>query len=132
MWLSAVEYVSLFDTACVCKFDAAAAEAASQQARQARALGLLRELASGGGGLTAEVFGRLDVNGDGYLSRDELAAGMPALLGGREVTNETVGLLMETLDTDKDGRVSWSELAALSSVVSEIDQLRAELVDIAN
>lgn len=70
-----------------------------------------------------QAFVRLDINGDGMVSREELCAA-----GVREgVAIQTVAMA----DSDKDGRISLSEFYALCHVQSEVETLRAQLrVDI--
>eukprot|EP01043_Picozoa_sp_COSAG02_P074144 COSAG02_NODE_14711_length_1244_cov_0.943231_1_plen_110_part_00 len=66
-----------------------------------------------------QAFVRLDINGDGMVSREELCAA-----GVREgVASQTVAMA----DKDKDGRISLSEFHALCHVQSEVETLRAQL-----
>lgn len=67
-----------------------------------------------------ELFAYLDVNGDGFLSKEEAeraptvpqlqAGGLTQLIGGRRAGGTAVTLA--TLDTNSDGKVSPAELAA--------------------
>ena len=68
----------------------------------------------------AEVFNTIDVNHDGYVSVDELQAGL-------DLHESDARLLMDLLDRDRDGRASLAEVAQLSLLWEEIADLRDEL-----
>ena len=69
------------------------------------------------------TFQALDLNGDGLLSREELAA----LASSRTLRPATCDALYGMADTDKDGLVSLQEFAALGQVLQDVEALKAEL-----
>ncbi|KAE8791822.1 putative calcium-binding protein CML16 [Hordeum vulgare] len=78
-----------------------------------------------------KVFSRFDTDGDGRISRSELAAVSRAIAppatesaGGREVAS-----MMDELDTDRDGYVDLGEFAAFHGHGRTERELDAELRD---
>ena len=66
-----------------------------------------------------QTFERLDVNGDGFVSLDELcAAGVP---------RGVAALLVGMADSDEDGRIALAEFHTLWHIQSEVDDLKAQL-----
>ena len=55
-----------------------------------------------------EACKKIDVNGDGYLSRQEIIASFRN--SNARVSESQVDELIKNLDTDKDGRVSYQEV----------------------
>lgn len=56
-------------------------------------------------------FDRYDDNGDGFLSRQEVAAGL-ANDWGEELTPDTVPFIFAFYDTNRDNRISLAEINA--------------------
>ncbi|KAL4568850.1 hypothetical protein LXL04_024467 [Taraxacum kok-saghyz] len=52
------------------------------------------------------IFGKFDANGDGKISSNELGESLKTL---GSVTSEEVKTMMEELDTDGDGFISYEE-----------------------
>ena len=69
------------------------------------------------------TFDGLDINGDGLLSREELAA----LASSRILRPATCDALYGMADTDQDGLVSLQEFSALGQVLQQVESLKAEL-----
>ena len=59
-------------------------------------------------GNIAEAFRLLDANGDGTVSRHEIAAGMSAMLN-REISQSQINALMMLLDTDNTNSIDLNE-----------------------
>lgn len=57
-----------------------------------------------------KIFSGMDADGDRYLTKDELSAGMAKFLG-KEPTAEQLERALQTLDVNKDGKVSYTEFA---------------------
>jgi hypothetical protein len=55
-----------------------------------------------------EQFDRFDKNGDGYLSRKELEAGVNSM-GPDRLTKDQYNRVMVVYDTNKDGKISLKE-----------------------
>ncbi|KAK9700247.1 hypothetical protein RND81_08G226500 [Saponaria officinalis] len=53
-----------------------------------------------------KIFKRFDMNGDGKISSSELGEALKAL---GSVTPEEVTRMMDEIDTDGDGFISWEE-----------------------
>ncbi len=51
------------------------------------------------------AFGMMDKNGDGYLTKDELKAGLASC--GQPMSDESIDDMIAAADTDKDKRVSY-------------------------
>ncbi|CAM0885202.1 unnamed protein product [Alopecurus aequalis] len=80
--------------------------------------------ASGSPALTPEeemekVFRKFDTNGDGQISRPELAAMFESM--GQAATDEELSRMMAEADADGDGFISLAEFAALDAAVSGDD-----------
>jgi hypothetical protein len=54
-----------------------------------------------------ELFNRLDANGNGYVSKEELKQGIQEL--GFEIAESEIDSFMTHIDTDGDGRISQPE-----------------------
>lgn len=65
-----------------------------------------------------EVFAKLDANGDGHLTRDELHDGLKLLK--LPATEADVDALLARLDVDKDGNVSLLEFEAFAMAQSKL------------
>merc|ERR1719343_439743 len=57
-----------------------------------------------------KVFDSLDTNGDGSLSIDEVKALARHFFDGREPTDQQVTRIMQRMDRDSDGRLTYREL----------------------
>lgn len=62
---------------------------------------------------TERVFRKFDANGDGRISRAELAALFRSV--GHAVTDDEVARMMQEADSDGDGYISLAEFAAISA-----------------
>uniref|UniRef100_A0A0D9WFY0 EF-hand domain-containing protein n=1 Tax=Leersia perrieri TaxID=77586 RepID=A0A0D9WFY0_9ORYZ len=62
---------------------------------------------------TERIFSKFDANGDGRISRAELAALFESV--GHAVTDDEVARMMQEADADGDGYISLGEFAAISS-----------------
>uniref|UniRef100_A0A0E0L1X1 EF-hand domain-containing protein n=1 Tax=Oryza punctata TaxID=4537 RepID=A0A0E0L1X1_ORYPU len=62
---------------------------------------------------TERVFRKFDANGDGRISRAELAALFGSV--GHAVTDDEVARMMQEADSDGDGYISLGEFAAISA-----------------
>ncbi len=51
------------------------------------------------------AFGKMDKNGDGYLTKDELKAGLAS--SGQPMSDESFDDMFAAADTDKDKRVNF-------------------------
>jgi calcium-dependent protein kinase len=58
-----------------------------------------------------KAFAQFDANGSGYIEMDELRAA----IGDHLVSNEmsVINAILEEVDTDRDGRISFDEFAAM-------------------
>jgi len=56
----------------------------------------------------AQIFLKLDKDGDGTLSRDELLEGYTKLYGSRERAAAEVDILMKNADVDGSGTIDYS------------------------
>ena len=65
---------------------------------------------------TERVFRKFDANGDGQISRCELAALFASV--GHAATDDEVSRMMEEADADGDGCISLTEFAALMDAAS--------------
>ncbi|CAM0885201.1 unnamed protein product [Alopecurus aequalis] len=65
------------------------------------------------------VFRKFDANGDGQISRPELAALFESL--GHAATDDELSRMMAEADADGDGAISLAEFAALNATVSGDD-----------
>jgi Ca2+-binding EF-hand superfamily protein len=63
------------------------------------------------------LFKRLDADGDGKLSREELARFFDRLHQGGELARELVAAQFEKLDANKDGGIDKEELRKLPAVL---------------
>eukprot|EP00993_Chasmostoma_nieuportense_P000936 NODE_185_length_2774_cov_26.496789_g171_i0.p1 GENE.NODE_185_length_2774_cov_26.496789_g171_i0~~NODE_185_length_2774_cov_26.496789_g171_i0.p1 ORF type:complete len:879 (-),score=238.93 NODE_185_length_2774_cov_26.496789_g171_i0:136-2607(-) len=74
-----------------------------------------------------KAFNSLDVNGDGYLSREELRNGLLALNSlvndPHSLTFEDIDALVDYMDYDQDGKVDWREFVNAFQLVPA-DQLQ--------
>lgn len=61
-----------------------------------------------------DAFERLDENGDGTITRDELTKVMTRLFGesGRSIGQERIEALMSAVDVNGDGEIDYKEFAA--------------------
>lgn len=57
----------------------------------------------------SQVFGRIDINGDGIIDKSELRAMMAAF--GTIVTDSTMNCLFQEIDTSKNGKIHLNEFA---------------------
>lgn len=57
-----------------------------------------------------KTFAKLDTNTDGYLSKDELKAGLDSLQ--QSYTDQELQQILDLADSDQDGRISKNELSA--------------------
>ena len=71
----------------------------------------------------AAAFARLDLNGDGLLSRPELQA----LVDYGVLSGSACNALMYMGDTDGDGQINLDEFQALGEMMRGNEQLKAEL-----
>ena len=62
----------------------------------------------------------MDVNGDGYLSPEELTKAMRVLTDnrGKRASEDIVESMIETVDADMDGRISFAEFMERMLIVS--------------
>ena len=75
---------------------------------------------AGLGGTAEGVLRRMDLNGDGFISPEELRqAGAPV---------EIVGPIFAFADSNGDGKVNIAELRALNLVYHDVARLKAELI----
>jgi hypothetical protein len=70
-----------------------------------------------------EAFRRLDTNGDGLISANELRV----LADTGEIYQSTVKAIIALADTDNDGNISLAELLQLGTVLQENEKLKSEL-----
>jgi Ca2+-binding EF-hand superfamily protein len=88
---------------------------ASEQQRQELADKVSALVNARFGGDYQRAFQHYDANGDGKLARDELKALLADAGVGNVLTRAAwAGGVIAELDTDGDGRISWSELEAVS------------------
>uniref|UniRef100_A0A183CM59 EF-hand domain-containing protein n=1 Tax=Globodera pallida TaxID=36090 RepID=A0A183CM59_GLOPA len=59
-----------------------------------------------------EIFREFDLNGDGFIQRDELRQVM--LKMGQSPTEEELGAMFEAADTNKDGQISFQEFLCIA------------------
>ena len=69
------------------------------------------------------LFGRLDVNGDGLVSRDELQA----LVAYGALSAAACSAVVYMADADGDGQISLAEFERLGELLRGNDQLKTEL-----
>eukprot|EP00929_Paragymnodinium_shiwhaense_P096471 TRINITY_DN5805_c0_g1_i1.p1 TRINITY_DN5805_c0_g1~~TRINITY_DN5805_c0_g1_i1.p1 ORF type:complete len:655 (+),score=156.12 TRINITY_DN5805_c0_g1_i1:85-2049(+) len=69
-----------------------------------------------------DVFVALDTNGDGVLSLDELRAGLA--MGGLRKIPIDLSALMDSLDVDRSGSISWTEF--LAATIERYNQLNED------
>jgi len=75
---------------------------------------------------TERVFRKFDANGDGQISRAELAALFASV--GHAATDDEVSRMMEEADADGDGYISLPEFAALmESASADADAVEEDL-----
>ncbi|PWZ11911.1 putative calcium-binding protein CML15 [Zea mays] len=75
---------------------------------------------------TERVFRKFDANGDGQISRSELAALFESV--GHAATDDEVSRMMEEADADGDGYISLPEFAALmDSASGDADAVEEDL-----
>ena len=72
------------------------------------------------------VFATYDKNGDGTIDTRELGTVLQAL--GRVTTDEKLAELIEAFDTDKNGKIDWTNGEFLL-VVAAIDVVDVNLID---
>jgi len=60
-----------------------------------------------------DVFDLFDVDGSGYIDRDDMRLLMKRL--AQDLTDDEITSIMEEVDTDGDGKISFEEFAALCS-----------------
>ena len=67
-----------------------------------------------------DTFNSMDVNGDGYLSPEELTKAMRVLTDnrGKRASEDIVESMIETVDADMDGRISFAEFMERMLIVS--------------
>ena len=70
-----------------------------------------------------EKFRRLDTNGDGLISANELRV----LADTGEIYQSTVKAIIALADTDNDGNISLAELLQLGTILQENEKLKSEL-----
>ena len=85
-----------------------------------------------------KTFTKLDTNTDGYLSKDELKAGLDSLQ--QTYTDQELQQILDLADSDKDGRISKNELSDYikstqqevqpASMLTTVLLTRAEKVDV--
>ena len=71
----------------------------------------------------AAAFGRLDINGDGLVSRTELQS----LVDFGVLSSAAANAMLYMGDTDGDGQISLDEFVQLGGVLQESSRLKAEL-----
>ena len=52
-----------------------------------------------------EAFDLFDINGNGYISKDELIQAMKKM--GEQLSDEEIGKMIKSADINKDGQVSF-------------------------
>ena len=75
----------------------------------------------------ARVFRKFDSNGDGQISRQELAALFESL--GHAPTDDELDRMMAEADADGDGFISLDEFAALNATGDSDDAMEGDLRD---
>jgi Ca2+-binding EF-hand superfamily protein len=65
-------------------------------------------------GLTAELFTKYDVNGDGFIGPDEIH-GVLKELGYKNLTPEEIKKIVDSVDTNHDGKLDFDELRKLTN-----------------
>lgn len=60
-----------------------------------------------------DVFDLFDVDGSGYIDRDDMRLLMKRL--AQDLTDDEITSIMEEVDTDGDGKISFEEFAAVCS-----------------
>ena len=75
----------------------------------------------------ARVFRKFDSNGDGQISRQELAALFESL--GHAPTDDELDRMMAEADADGDGCISLDEFAALNATGNSDDAMEEDLRD---
>ncbi|XP_078694741.1 uncharacterized protein LOC144923784 [Branchiostoma floridae x Branchiostoma belcheri] len=60
-----------------------------------------------------EMFKRMDKNGDGYISPDELKASLAAM--GNSMDDQVIDNMIQAADQDSDGRVNYGEFIKVMS-----------------
>jgi len=63
----------------------------------------------------AQIFIKLDKNGDGSLSREELLEGYTKLYGNKDRAAAEVNILMQNADVDGSGTIDYSEFLLAAS-----------------
>ncbi|KAL1022786.1 hypothetical protein UPYG_G00032320 [Umbra pygmaea] len=71
------------------------------------------------------AFRKLDINGDGYISHNELQKVLTSK--GEKLTSEEVDAIFVIADTNKDGKLDYSEFCRM--VVSTVEQCQAAALD---
>jgi len=70
-----------------------------------------------------ELFNKLDTDGDGELTKDEVMAGAALL----NMTPEEAAKMFDDLDEDKSGTLARSEFDAAASMNEEYEKMMAEV-----
>uniref|UniRef100_A0A7S1X9N0 Calcium-dependent protein kinase n=1 Tax=Tetraselmis chuii TaxID=63592 RepID=A0A7S1X9N0_9CHLO len=73
--------------------------------------------------LVRRAFDKLDLNGDGYISLDELMALLPEFYDTEEKRKEAASAMMREFDNSTDGLISWAEFDNMLSDMSNQNAL---------
>ena len=67
------------------------------------------------------AFHRLDLSGDGYVSREECAFAVGNL--AKNITEEEIKLFFEYVDVDNSGSLDWMEFKVLFDILSNSEEM---------
>ena len=62
-----------------------------------------------------DLFTRIDTDGDGYLSTEELENGLGEICGSLQLKSHDIKQMLSSMDTNGDGQVSFQEFMAAST-----------------